>query len=117
MLNHVQVERVFHALGDPTRRAMLEQLGAGPTSVSQLATPLRVSVAAVLQHLQVLEDSGMIRTAKRGRVRTCHIEPRGLALAERWLAERRLLWVERFDRLGEMLEEPPDIHRTRRKSE
>ncbi|WP_224243890.1 ArsR/SmtB family transcription factor [Hyalangium gracile] len=113
MLNQRNVDRVFHALGDPTRRAMLERLSRGPASVSQLAEPLPVSLAAVVQHLQVLEESGMVRTEKVGRVRTCSLAPDGLRLAEQWLNERMSLWERRLDRLGDILaeeeeaEEPP----------
>jgi DNA-binding transcriptional ArsR family regulator len=85
----VHVDRVFHALGDPTRRAILERLSAGPISVSKLARPLDVTLAAVVQHLQVLERSGLVHTQKLGRVRTCRMEPRGLSIAERWIDERR----------------------------
>jgi DNA-binding transcriptional ArsR family regulator len=105
MLNQRQVDRVFHALGDPTRRAMLERLSQGPASVSQLAEPLGVSLAAVVQHLPVLEESGVIRTEKVGRVRTCTLAPEGLRLAEQWIHERRTLWERRLDRLGELLTE------------
>jgi DNA-binding transcriptional ArsR family regulator len=105
MLNQQRVERVFDALGDATRRAMLERLSRGPASVSQLATPLRITLAAVVQHLRVLEESGVIRTEKIGRVRTCRIEPAGLKLAEQWIAERRTLWERRLDRLGDVLAE------------
>lgn len=100
------VDRVFHALGDPTRRAIVEKLSAGPISVSRLAKPLDVSLAAVVQHLQVLEASGLVETEKVGRVRTCRIEPKGFSVAERWINERRSLWERRFDRLGKLLEEP-----------
>jgi DNA-binding transcriptional ArsR family regulator len=100
------VDRVFHALGDPTRRAMIEKLSEGPISVSRLAKPLDITLAAVVQHLQVLEKSGLVRTEKIGRVRTCRIESQGLSLAERWIADRRSLWEARFDRLGKLLAEP-----------
>lgn len=99
------VNRVFHALGDPTRRAIVEKLSEGPISVSRLAKPLDVTLAAVVQHLQVLEKSGLVRTEKVGRVRTCQIEPRGLTVAERWIDDRRSLWEKRFDRLGDLLAE------------
>ena len=99
------VDRVFHALGDPTRRAIVETLSRGPTSASQLAKPLQVTLAAVVQHLQVLESSGLVKTEKAGRVRTCRIEPSGFSVAEQWLAERRSLWERRFDRLGDLLAE------------
>ena len=99
------IDRVFHALGDPTRRAIVEKLSEGPISVSLLATPLSITLAAVVQHLQVLEESGLVHTEKIGRVRTCHIEPAGLSAAEQWIAERRTIWERRFDRLGEILDE------------
>jgi DNA-binding transcriptional ArsR family regulator len=102
----VHVDRVFHALGDPTRRAMMEKLSAGPVSVSRLAKPLAITLAAVAQHLQVLEKSGLVRSEKIGRVRTCRIESKGLTVAERWIADRRSLWEARFDRRGKLLAEP-----------
>ena len=102
------VDLVFHALGDPTRRAILERLSKGPISVSQLAAPLTVTLAAVVQHLQILEESGLIRTEKVGRVRTCRMEPGGLSPAEQWIHDRRMLWERRLDRLGELLAESED---------
>ncbi len=99
----VHVDRVFHALGDPTRRAIIEKLSEGPLSVSKLARPLDVTLAAVVQHLQVLERSGLVHTEKLGRVRTCRMEPRGLSVAEHWIEQRRSLWEKRLDRLGEFL--------------
>ncbi|HEY7302634.1 MAG TPA: metalloregulator ArsR/SmtB family transcription factor [Bryobacteraceae bacterium] len=102
------VDRVFHALGDPTRRAILEKLSAGPVSVSRLAEPLDVTLAAVVQHLQVLEESGLVHTEKLGRVRTCRIEPAGFWVAEQWIGERRSIWERRLDRLGELLAEPEE---------
>lgn len=101
----VDINRVFHALGDGTRRLMIEKLSAGPISVSQLAQPLNISLAAVVQHLQVLEESGLVRTEKVGRVRTCRMEPAALAAAERWISDRRSLWERRLDRLGAILDE------------
>jgi len=100
------IDRIFHALGDSTRRAIMEKLSAGPISVSQLAAPLDVTLAAVVQHLQILEDSGLVQTEKVGRVRTCRIEPAGLSAAERWIADRRSMWERRLDRLGDLLAEP-----------
>jgi DNA-binding transcriptional ArsR family regulator len=100
------IDRIFHALGDPTRRAIMEKLSAGPVSVSQLAEPLDITLAAVVQHLQVLEDSGLVQTEKVGRVRTCRIEPAGLSAAEQWIADRRSMWERRLDRLGNLLAEP-----------
>jgi DNA-binding transcriptional ArsR family regulator len=102
----VHVDRVFHALGDPTRRAMIERLSEGPVTVSRLAKPLDITLAAVVQHLQILEKSGLVRTEKVGRVRTCRIEPKGFSVVERWIADRRSLWEARFDRLGKLLAEP-----------
>lgn len=105
MLSHrTQVGRVFHALGDPTRRAIVERLSTGAVSVTSLAKPLDITVAAVVQHLQVLERSGLVRTTKVGRVRTCRIEPKGLTIAERWIEQRRSQWERRLDRLGALLE-------------
>jgi DNA-binding transcriptional ArsR family regulator len=101
----MSVDSVFQALGDPTRRALLERLGDGPLSVSELAAPLAVSLAAVVQHLQVLEQSELIRTEKVGRVRTCAIAPGGLDVAEQWLRDRRALAERRLDRLGALLAE------------
>jgi DNA-binding transcriptional ArsR family regulator len=100
------IDRVFHALGDPTRRAIVEKLSEGPISVSRLAEPLDITLAAVVQHLQVLEESGLVQTEKVGRVRTCRIEPAGLSAAEKWIGDRRSMWERRFDRLGDLLAEP-----------
>jgi DNA-binding transcriptional ArsR family regulator len=100
------IHQVFHALGDPTRRLILENLTAGPISVSHLATPLNMTLAAVVQHLQVLEESGLVRTEKSGRVRTCRLDPAGFALAQQWIADRRSLWEKRLDQLGDLLSEP-----------
>jgi DNA-binding transcriptional ArsR family regulator len=106
VLNDVaDLDRVFHALADPGRRLMLERLGQGPTSVSELARPLAMSLAAVLQHVQVLEASGLVRTQKSGRTRTCSLNPATLRSAERWITERRTFVERRLDRLGEYLAE------------
>jgi DNA-binding transcriptional ArsR family regulator len=96
---------VFHALGDPTRRAIVEQLGAGPLSVSRLAAPLAITLTAVAQHLQVLEESGLVRSQKLGRVRTCRIEAAGFMVLEHWIGAQRAMWERRLDRLGDLLEE------------
>jgi DNA-binding transcriptional ArsR family regulator len=98
-------DRIFHALGDPTRRAMVEKLSDSPISVSQLAAPLSMTLAAVLQHLQILEESGLVRTEKVGRVRTCRVDPKGLDAVEKWINDRRSLWEKRFDHLGDFLAE------------
>src|ERR1044071_1413917 len=97
------IDRVFPALGDPTRRAIMEKLSAGPISVSRLAEPLDITLAAVVQHLQVLEESGLVQTEKTGRVRTCRVEPSGLAAAAQWIGERRSKWERALDRLGDLL--------------
>lgn len=101
----VALDRVFHALSDPSRRAMIERLSRGPASVSTLAEPLDMSLAAVVQHLQVLEESGLVRTEKQGRVRTARIEAAALGAAEQWISKRRALWEQRLDRLGDVLAE------------
>lgn len=99
------VNLIFHALGDPTRRAMVEKLSEGPMSVTQLAAPFDITLTAVAQHLQVLEDSGLVRTEKLGRVRTCRIEPAGFSTLQEWLNDRRSAWERRLDRLGDLLAE------------
>src|ERR1700746_288417 len=95
------VDVVFHALSDANRRAVIDRLLGGPASVSELARPLSISLPAVVQHLHVLEDSGVVRSHKAGRVRTCEIEPLALTAAEHWISERRAAWEARLDRLGE----------------
>lgn len=101
----VNIDRVFHALGDPTRRAILEILSKAPLSVSRLAGPLDITLTAVVQHLQVLEKSGLVRTEKIGRVRTCRMETTGLSVVEKWIGDRRSMWERRLDRLGVLLAE------------
>ena len=96
---------LFQALADPTRRAMVERMTRGPASVSDLARPFAMTLAAVMQHLKVLEESGLVRTQKEGRVRTCRIDPAALRTAEDWIAERRATWESRLDRLGSLLDE------------
>ena len=88
---------------------MVEQLSRGPASVGELARPFAISLPAVLQHLQVLEASGLVRTEKVGRVRTCRIEPQALSSAEQWIAERRSTWERRLDRLGDYLAAHPEL--------
>jgi len=99
------LDRVFQALADPTRRRMVDRLSRGPASVSELARPFSMSLAAVVQHVQVLEACGLVRSEKVGRVRTCQIAPTTLRSAERWIAERRSTWERRLDALGEYLAE------------
>ena len=111
------VDRVFMALADPSRRAIVDRLVRGPASVSELARPLRITLAAVVQHLHVLEGSGLVSSAKQGRVRTCRIEPAAMQVAERWLTDRRLMWEERLDRLAEYVERHPWGGATERNSD
>ena len=114
MLNQsATLDRLFQALADPTRRVMVERLSRGPASVGELARPLAISLPAVMQHLRVLEASGLVRSEKVGRVRTCQIEPAALRMVEQWVAERRTLWEGRFDRLGEILAEQALAEQTR----
>jgi len=109
MLNQsLPVDQVFHALADPARRIMVERLSRGPASVSELAQPLDMSMPAVMQHLKILESSGLVRSAKQGRVRTCHIQRPALQSVERWIAERRATWERRLDRLGDFLSASED---------
>lgn len=102
------LDLAFQALADPSRRVMVDRLTRGPASVSELAEPLAMSLPAVHQHLQVLEASGLVRSQKVGRVRTCSIEPRTLRTAEQWIGERRTTWEQRLDRLDEYLAENPE---------
>lgn len=106
MLQHSSLDQVFHALADPTRRAMVERLGAGPASVSELAAPFPMTLAAIGQHVQLLEGSGLVRTIKVGRVRTVELQRETLGSAEQWFASHRARWETRFDRLGALLAEP-----------
>ena len=104
MLNQSQaLDLAFQALADPTRRQIVERLTREPVSVSELARPLTMSLPAVMQHLAVLEASGLVRSAKSGRVRTCRISPEALSVAEQWISERRSEWEHRLDRLGDYL--------------
>lgn len=100
-----KIDRIFHALADPNRLAMVEQLSIRPLSVSDLAKPFKMSLAAVVQHVQVLEECGLVLTAKEGRVRTCRLVPESLSAAEQWMMERRALWERRFDLLQQLVEE------------
>ena len=109
MLNQTaQAELVFHALAIPSRRFIVDRLSSGPASVSDLARPLRMSLAAVMQHLRVLEDCGIVRSEKVGRVRTCRVEPAALLAAEQWMSQRRAMLESQLDRLGAHLEDHPD---------
>jgi DNA-binding transcriptional ArsR family regulator len=97
------LDRLFHALADPARRAMVERLSRSPAPVSDLARPLPMSLPAAMQHLAVLEAAGLVRSEKVGRVRTCTLETAALSQAEHWLNERRIEWDNRLDRLGDYL--------------
>lgn len=108
VLNSSQLDQVFQALADPTRRRVVERLTRGPASVSELAKPLDMTLSAVVQHLAVLETSGLVRSEKVGRVRTCRVEPAALRLAEQWITDRRATWERRLDRLGDLLAEETD---------
>jgi DNA-binding transcriptional ArsR family regulator len=99
---------MFHALADPGRRAMLERLSRGPASVSQLAEPLDMTMSAVVQHLAVLEESGLVTSQKVGRVRTCQMQPGALSRAEDWINQQRQEWERRLDRLADYLKETKD---------
>ena len=105
----VDVNRVFHALSDATRRQMIERLSEGPVSASELAKPLGVSLAAVVQHLQLLEQCSLVRSEKIGRTRLCRMEPAGLRAVEKWITDRRASWERKFDRLGDLLAEDPPL--------
>jgi DNA-binding transcriptional ArsR family regulator len=102
----IEIDRVFQALGDATRRAMMERLSSGPMSVSRLAEPYEMSLAAVIQHLEVLEEAGLVRTEKVGRVRSCRIDVAGLDAAQQWLKVLRPEWEQRLDRLGDLFAGP-----------
>ncbi len=102
------LDLAFQALADPSRRAMVDRLVQGPATVSDLAKPLAMSLPGVMQHLAVLEASGLVVSEKIGRVRTCRIEPKVLSQAEHWIAKRRALWERRLDRLGVFLDETKD---------
>jgi DNA-binding transcriptional ArsR family regulator len=99
---------MFQALADPSRRAVVQRLTRGPASVSELAKPLAMALPSVLQHLAMLEASGLIRSEKIGRVRTCSLEPKALRMVEHWVQARRAAWERRLDRLGAYLETEED---------
>ena len=99
------LDRVFHALGSPTRQTIVERLIQGPASISELARPLAMALPTVLKHVGVLEESGLVRSGTVGRTRTCHIEPAALTAAEQWLQDQRTVWEARFDRLDEYLQD------------
>jgi DNA-binding transcriptional ArsR family regulator len=98
-----RLDTVFHALADPTRRAVVARLGNGPASVSDLAAPFEMALPSFLKHIRVLEDSGLVRSRKEGRVRICTAQPARLAAAEAWLSEQRAIWEARTDRLEQFV--------------
>jgi DNA-binding transcriptional ArsR family regulator len=106
--HQIDIGRLFHALGDPTRRAILDRLTERPMSVSALAEPLGITLTAVAQHLLVLEEVSLVHTEKSGRVRTCRIEPAGFGALERWIKDHRTIWERRLDRLGALLDKEDD---------
>ena len=99
-----KIDTVLHALGDPTRRAMVERLSHGPMSVSKLAEPLPVSLTAVGQHLKVLKQAALVKTQKSGRVRSCSLDPAGFSLLQLWIAEQSSVLEKKLDRLGALLD-------------
>lgn len=105
MSDAADIDRLFQAIGDPTRRAILERLSRGPTTVSRLAEPLGVTLTAVGQHLQVLEETGFVRTRKEGRMRVCAIDPAGFDALQAWITRHRHVWERRLDVLGDLLAE------------
>lgn len=100
-----QIDRLFHALGDPTRRSIVDALVERPASVSKLAEPLGITLTAVMQHLEILEEAGLVHTEKLGRVRVCRLEPGGFGALEQWIREHRTQWEQKLDRLGVILGE------------
>lgn len=110
----VAIGRIFDALGDPTRRAIVDRLRQGPLSVSSLAAPLQISLTAVGQHLQLLEETGLVHTEKLGRVRTCRLDPAGFMALHNWVQYHRSTWERGLDRLGELLAESDNLPTTKR---
>ena len=108
-----QLDKTFAALADPGRRAMVERLVEGPATVSELARPLPMSLPAAMLHLKVLEESGLVKSQKVGRVRTCRIDPQMLGQAEKWVADRRAMWERNLDRLGALLDQTDSGAQTR----
>ncbi|MBB4478035.1 ArsR/SmtB family transcription factor [Rhizobium etli] len=102
------LDRMFHALSDRSRRGMIDRLGRGPASVTELAAPLAVSLPTVMKHLQVLEDSGLVFSEKSGRVRTYRLQQDAFAAVERWVEQRKTRWTTAFDRLDQFLADEPE---------
>ena len=108
-----QLDEVFRALANPSRRAMVRRLTAGPATLSELAAPLDMTLSAVEQHVKVLQGCALVRSAKRGRVRTCRLDPDTLRGTEQWLASNREIWERRLERLGAFLDDEPETPDTR----
>ena len=110
---HHRLDTTFHALADPTRRAILAALRRGQRPVSVLAAPHRMSLPAVMKHLQVLEQAGLVRQKKKGRVRQCHLSAKPLKQAEEWLSKYRIFWGQQFDSLDRFLaqQQPAEARR------
>jgi len=104
----IQLDRVFYALADPTRRAVLERLSAGPAAVSELAKPFDMALPSFTQHLNVLSDCGLVHSQKTGRIRTYYISPQALMVAEQWMVEQRHLWEARLNQLDSYLNQLKD---------
>jgi DNA-binding transcriptional ArsR family regulator len=100
----VALDSIFHALADPTRRAVIQRLGKGPATVSELAEPFDMALPSFMKHVGVLEGIGLIRSSKSGRIRTCMLERKKLAAAERWFADQREIWTSRYRNLDSLLE-------------
>ena len=101
----IDIDRLFHSLGDPTRRSILDRLVEEPLSVSRLAEPLGITLTAVMQHLQILAEARLVHTEKLGRVRTCRLESAGFRALEQWIRDHRTAWERKLDRLGQFLAE------------
>lgn len=102
-----QLDMAFHALSDPSRRAMIERLSRGPASVSELAKPLPMTFSAVSQHLKVLEEARLVTSGKEGRVRTCALNAEAMLQVERWITERKRFWEQQYDQLEAYLAQTP----------
>jgi DNA-binding transcriptional ArsR family regulator len=101
----VALDAIFHALSDPTRRAVVRRLGAGPATVGELSEPFDMALPSFMKHMRVLEETGLVSSSKVGRVRTCTLERDKFATAERWFEEQRALWVSRYENLDNLLQQ------------
>jgi DNA-binding transcriptional ArsR family regulator len=103
--NRIALDAIFHALADPTRRAVVQRLGSGPATVSELAEPFNMALPSFMKHVRVLEETGLVHSRKSGRIRTCELDRENLAAAERWFAEQREIWASRYRNLDNLLED------------